>query len=943
MPSLGLGLGLEIDAGLSSPAAVANPGNPPSLRLLSWYSWLSHKRAYMRSLCPRERAVTYYFDSVSGSDGAAGTRAAPFQTLTKLAAVLDIDVRCRMKRGCTFVGTADIVIPPGATVDDYGTGNRYVFKQSTDLSASWTLDTGTTYYSTLATDPAWIKFKDAPDDIDRPLSRAASIVACRATSDSFFWNTGDTRLYINIGTNPTGTSFEKIAGTASGSGGVSLGVGSRFKGYRLEGFGMHSQAGVIQSYSVKTNYTTNGVAVTDDFEIYYGGYHLVGAIGLGKLLVENGTLGLCRLGPSDDATNIAVYHGVGGNELVAHNILMHSGNLWENGVTRRATSVLGHTNNGANEVLALAVASQISYRQSAYAPLNAVYFANGVDCGEVMENCRAFNVQEYADFDEDFPFKVSVLASRQFQDRCYWKANCDYQTNESLADAGSGWTSNSYLLGYRSASDGYAELIHATAASTGRSFNNRIQYTGYGTICSRTTDAATFPDIKFHNDIIICKNPDQAEPIDDTAPNISNVAGNIRNCAYFSPDPVGVISNSVSSGDGLGAIGDSNKVMLDEVPALDYVPVEGDGLYNGGEYWLQSDHDYYGNPRGDGHDIGPVSSNHSGTIPSAPSATKLVFYVQPSDVDVGVSITPAVKIHVLNEFNMLVSDSTATVTITHGTGNGDVGGDTENDAVSGVATFSDLTLSKDGTHTLLADSSGLTQAESVEFEATTGWAPGEFIGAFVVCLKEEWYTDTTLSVPSTSNGDVVKGWKDLTPNENHLSREANAPTRAADGLAVGSGKGLDFGNSIAVDVNFTLYFSGKFTTGKNCCIIGGTGGDKSYIGHYTDNVFYVISTNQSTQSITVTMNTTRSGRIRRNSGICYLKLDGAAEIELATNTGASMVFTRIFQSGIVSDETTGFWLTDVVLVDGDVSGTSDESNLNAYLITNGRPGFLTGP
>src|SRR5437667_176154 len=124
----------------------------------------------------------------------------------------------------------------------------------------------------------------------------------------------------------------------------------------------------------------------------------------------------------------------------------------------------------------------------------------------------------------------------------------------------------------------------------------------------------------------------------------------------------------------------------------------------------------------------------SGTLTSATSsafnitvgtATKLVFDQQPTNTVAGASISPALTLQVQDANGNVVTTSQASATVAIGTnpGGGTLGGTTIVSAVSGVATFSGLSIDKTGTgYTLAATSTGLTSATSSAFNITPGTA-----------------------------------------------------------------------------------------------------------------------------------------------------------------------------------------------------------------------------
>src|SRR5438132_1064278 len=110
------------------------------------------------------------------------------------------------------------------------------------------------------------------------------------------------------------------------------------------------------------------------------------------------------------------------------------------------------------------------------------------------------------------------------------------------------------------------------------------------------------------------------------------------------------------------------------------------------------------------------------------AANKLVFSQQPSNATGGSAITPAVAVQVQDQFGNVVtsgSGSNASITIAIGSnpGAGTLSGTTTQTAVSGVATFSNLSIEKPGNgYTLTVSSSGLTGAASNTFNITVGAA-----------------------------------------------------------------------------------------------------------------------------------------------------------------------------------------------------------------------------
>src|SRR5208283_1681913 len=106
----------------------------------------------------------------------------------------------------------------------------------------------------------------------------------------------------------------------------------------------------------------------------------------------------------------------------------------------------------------------------------------------------------------------------------------------------------------------------------------------------------------------------------------------------------------------------------------------------------------------DGSLTGTTSSSF--TIVAGTSA-QVAFTVQPSTTTAGVAISPAVQVSVEDKFGNVVTSDTSNVTVSTST---TLNGTTTMAASSGVATFTNLSISKTGSYTLSASDSSLTSA-----------------------------------------------------------------------------------------------------------------------------------------------------------------------------------------------------------------------------------------
>src|SRR2546425_1228942 len=110
---------------------------------------------------------------------------------------------------------------------------------------------------------------------------------------------------------------------------------------------------------------------------------------------------------------------------------------------------------------------------------------------------------------------------------------------------------------------------------------------------------------------------------------------------------------------------------------------------------------------------------------TATAATQLVFSTEPRTTVADHQISPAVKVRALDALGNPVPSFTGSVSIAAGNnpGGATLSGTTPVAAVSGVATFFDLSLNKTGTgYTLTASASGFAPVTSTAFDITPGTA-----------------------------------------------------------------------------------------------------------------------------------------------------------------------------------------------------------------------------
>jgi adhesin/invasin len=164
-----------------------------------------------------------------------------------------------------------------------------------------------------------------------------------------------------------------------------------------------------------------------------------------------------------------------------------------------------------------------------------------------------------------------------------------------------------------------------------------------------------------------------------------------------------------------------------------------------------------------------ISDTATVTFTFVPPATiRLVFGQQPTDTQAGAVITPAVTVRAVDSGGALVPTFSGAVTIAIGTNpaSGVLSGTTTVTAVSGVATFANLSIDRAGTgYRLSASASGATGTTSAPFAITPGpaSAPSSSVSALPTAIPADGSTTSTITVDvrdafgnrRTSGGDAV--------------------------------------------------------------------------------------------------------------------------------------------------------------------------------------------
>jgi len=117
---------------------------------------------------------------------------------------------------------------------------------------------------------------------------------------------------------------------------------------------------------------------------------------------------------------------------------------------------------------------------------------------------------------------------------------------------------------------------------------------------------------------------------------------------------------------------------------------------------------------------GSDTSATSNSFTVSPSTdAKVVFAQQPSTIAAGSTISPAITVDVEDQNGNLVTTDNSNVTLSVHSGPGSLIGTLNATALGGVATFSDITITTEGSYTLTAADGSLSSATSNSFSVTS--------------------------------------------------------------------------------------------------------------------------------------------------------------------------------------------------------------------------------
>lgn len=156
-----------------------------------------------------------------------------------------------------------------------------------------------------------------------------------------------------------------------------------------------------------------------------------------------------------------------------------------------------------------------------------------------------------------------------------------------------------------------------------------------------------------------------------------------------------------------------------------------------------------------------VYSNEANAMPYK-VPTRLAFIVQPGLSAINMTISPAIKVALVDDNDNVITTASDPITIAMGNNpaSGELSGTLTVNAVNGVAVFDDLAINRAGTYTLTAVSGALPIVDSTEFRVST---PGVIDGRAVInqpgyyILDRSLYNQSGTIIWITSSDVVLDG------------------------------------------------------------------------------------------------------------------------------------------------------------------------------------------
>lgn len=433
--------------------AIPGLGPMPSPLSRDWLLWKDALISYRLGEIPLSSSTNYYFSQSEGNDATGdGSQVNPWQTIAKAQAIHDAssgDIAFHFAKGNEWTETTGFAISkPNCRVLSYDLDsppadnhkphfNRFV----NQYLAGWTLSAGTTYSRIEALTIEWVRYRDDP--LGTVFYRAASSaeVLAGAILPCFYYDSGATRLWINIGSDVNVVGIEAVDRNSS-SYGIRINNGAsncRVDGMWCDGWGMDATSVGSNIVGIADSLRGTDTALITDCWSFYSGSHTMVHVtsgpgnGGGISTYHNCEAGLCMYNGASYETIFNTYSNDGAQETIFTECTARWGTLpssdWysPSAETRRGRVVYGHT---AGVIASnLCIADRVTTPSTAYSAVLSSQFANNQTASDIA-NCRSFIYGEELAPDDLVGFSPSG-GSHCFIN-CYLKARRNNETAQAM-------------------------------------------------------------------------------------------------------------------------------------------------------------------------------------------------------------------------------------------------------------------------------------------------------------------------------------------------------------------------------------------------------------------------------------------------------------------------------------------------------------------------------
>lgn len=295
--------------------------------------WIADLRNAFNVVCPLDRDLKIYFDSVNGSDSTGdGSIGNPYQTAARAQTEHDAwtevtsGLQLLFKRGGRFTTGLNIT-KKYVTICDYGDKSldRPLFTAFTSSvvagGSNFAVGTGGRYTFTTA-NIGWIIEKNNPYKVYK---RVASTTEVENNKNSFYWASSTLHLHatdeFGQSVDPDTIDWEYTLAATTPDSAIDFTATSgsvRCENINTRGWGCDGSGSINQSYGVKSQLTGTNTYYFKGCGAYYNSAHNIGHnAGSGSAgghgMIDSCDVGLCT---AQDATMLISYAGNGTQECV---------------------------------------------------------------------------------------------------------------------------------------------------------------------------------------------------------------------------------------------------------------------------------------------------------------------------------------------------------------------------------------------------------------------------------------------------------------------------------------------------------------------------------------------------------------------------------------------------------------------------------------------------